>query len=470
MQQKIDEAESRLAAASAVHDDSRHQEIARAGQEAKAAEERKVAEEARAKAEQARLAEEAAKKAPAESKPAVRTEPAKSQTPVNAKQTKQARATPMQGLWETITGGLRKSDRSKVKELKLQLAGTKDGLTVTYYAQSKLRPLVVILNGTMSKAQNLYADELERIFIRAGYHVMTFDSFFSKRFLLQTQLAAPGNLKAEAELSGKIIAAFLKQSDLREKVTDIAVVGMSYGGGVALQMALLDKAHELPFTLARIQAYSVPTSFKTAMHLLDEYEAQPYSYDTILPIVMKAYHSNEALPDDTTPEMLEKCIGRSFRLDLPETVEAVDRLYINRIKKARTYVLNTNYLGDPNAENMDREAEAQSVSFKELFEYWLMPYWQATSSISGSDLMDFGELSKIVPQLDDKVQIIIARNDPLNAPGSVDALEKIQTRAKLTVLPSGGHLGFLYTDAASDIALRIFPNALVAEEKTKQKK
>jgi predicted alpha/beta-fold hydrolase len=451
LKKKLELAQSQLATENAAREETRRKiEQERTALEEKAAQERRVAEETRAKAETARQIEETEKLRK-------ETEAVKARTavrqPVNSEQ---ARAARMKGLWETITSGLKKSDRAKVKEMKLSLSGAKEPLTVSYSMQSKRKPLVVIVNGTFSKAQNLYADELEQVFIRSGCHVMTFDSFFSRRFLMQTQLAAPGNLKAEAELSGRIIAAFLKQPGIRDDVSEIAVVGLSYGGGVALQMALLDQEKRLPFSLARVQAYSVPASFRDAIHILDDFEAQPYSYDTILPIVMKAYKSNEPLPQDTTPEMLQKCIGRGFRLDLPETVEAVDRLYCGPIKQARPYVLKTNYLGDPQAETMEREGEAQAVSFTELFEHWLAPYWQGTAHVSGEDLMDMGDLSKILPRLDEKVQIVIARNDPLNAAGAVEELEKIQTKAHLTVLPGGGHLGFLQSEAVTNIAAGLF--------------
>jgi predicted alpha/beta-fold hydrolase len=458
---KLEQANAKLAAETAIKEEEarKRADAARVAEEAKAA-------EARAKADAARLAELEEKRKPPAAEFSRAPEPAR-EAPVNTEQMLAAR---MQGLWETITGGLRKSDRAHVTELKLKLPGAKEPLTTAYFLQPQPSPLVVIVNGTFSKAQNSYAEELERIYIRSGFNVLTFDSLFSRRFLVQTQFAAPGNLKAEAELAGRIVAAFLKEPGIGENVTDVAAVGLSYGGGVVLQMSLLDQAHRLPFSLSRVQAYSVPVSFREAIGLLDDYEAQPYQYDTILPIVMKAYKSNQALPKDTNAEMLEKIIGRGFRLDLPDTVECVDRLYAAPIIKARSYVLKTNYLGNPKAEKMERDSEAAAVSFKELFESWLVPYWGATGHVPPSDLLAMGELSKLLPLLNDQAQIIIARNDPLNAAGAVDALEKIPTQAKLTVLPSGGHLGFLHTEAIANIAAHIFQSPTMAGRRGQQGK
>ena len=456
LQDKLEQGETKRAAEVAA----KEEEARKHADAARAAREKAEAAETRLRAEEARRVAEAEKKAlppPAAFSQVPESIP---EPPVDNEQSRSAR---MVGLWETITGGLRKSDRAHVKELKLQLAGAKEPLTVACYLQSEPRPLVVIVNGTFSKVQNIYAEELERIYIRAGYNVLTFDSLFSRRFLMQTQLAAPGNLKAEADLAGRIIAAFLKEPSVRDNVTEIGAVGLSYGGGVVLQMSLLNQAHKLPFRLSRVQAYSVPVSFREAIGLLDGYEAQPYQYDTILPIVMKAYKSNQALPKDTNAEMLEKIIGRGFRLDLPDTVECVDRLYSVPILKARSYVLKTNYLGDPKAEKMERDSEAAAVSFKELFESWLVPYWDGTGHISATALVEMGELRRMMPLLDEQAQIIIARNDPLNAPGAVDALERIPTKAKLTILPGGGHLGFLHTEQIADIATRIFPATAIAE-------
>jgi len=68
------------------------------------------------------------------------------------------------------------------------------------------------------------------------------------------------------------------------------------------------------------------------------------------------------------------------------------------------------------------------------------------------------------------VQIIVARNDPLNVPGAVEALEKIKTRAVLTVLPAGGHLGFMHSDTIAEIAGRLFPASAIVDAPGKQKK
>ena len=398
----------------------------------------------------------------------LKTEAAQYQT-VTPEQTETDRAAQMQGLWETITAGLRKVDHPPLKEMKVLLTGAKAPLEIQYHLESQPKPLVIIVNGTFSKAQNLYAEMLEGTFIKAGYNVVTFDSFFSRRFLLETQYGAPGNFKAEAEIAGRIVATFLKQPGISEKVTDIAVVGLSYGGGVALQMAMLDQNQKLPFKLSRVQAYSVPVSFQTAFRILDEFEAQPYSYDTIIPIVLKANKRHQGIPEDTSLEMLQKVIGRSFRLDLPETVESVDRIYFNAIKKFRSYELQTNYLGDAQAAIMDRESEASSVSFRAFFASWLAPYWNGNAHVSAEDILAMGELSALLPQLGDKVQIVIANNDPLNVPGAVEALKKIRSSAHLIVQKSGGHLGFLETDAIADLAAGIFSTATGVEPR-KQKK
>ncbi len=487
LQHSLDEAEGRAVAESKAKNDALHQaELARAEtaearrastvalaqletvaktvDEVKAAADRKAAAEAQAAAEQKQAAEAAAAdKRTAE----LKAEPAQYQT-VTPAQAEQDRAAQMQGLWETITAGLRKVDHPPLMEMKVLLTGAKAPMEIQYFLQPQPRPLVIIVNGTFSKAQNLYAEMLESTYIRAGYNVVTFDSFFSRRFLLETQYGAPGNFKAEAEIAGRIVSMFLKQPGISDKVSDIGVVGLSYGGAVALQMALLDQSKQLPFKLARVQVYSIPVSFQNAFRILDEFEAQPYSYDTIIPIVLKANKRHQAMPDDTTVEMLQKVIGRSFRLDLPETVESVDRIYFNTIKKNRASALETNYLGDGQAAIMDRESEASSVSFRAFFASWLAPYWHGTSRVSAEDLLAMGELSQLLPQLSDKVQIVIAQNDPLNVPGSIDALSKIKTGAKLILQKSGGHLGFLETDAIAQIAAGMFGATLPVENKKKK--
>lgn len=357
------------------------------------------------------------------------------------------------GAWETLVQATRKSDDISLREMDLQIPNS-GSAHVRYSMNAANGSLVLILSGTFATADNPYSNDLGRELMNAGYGVVEMDSFVSTRFVTQMRQGAPGNLRHEALLAGQVLQELIRRTG--NKVSDISVTGVSYGGAVALQMALLDKAGQLPIKLAHVVSFSAPVSFRETMQRLDDYEDLPYSYDTIVPIV-KSAKPNSGVPSGTSTEQLEKVIGRGFRLDLAKAVDTIDRLYASQIHPSPAVALGLENLGDPSAPRMEREVESSAIPFRTLFRYWLAPYWIGKGGIkSESDLLNYGEMSAVLPELGSNVEVVLTRNDPLNAPGATSELEKIQTAAHVTVLPTGGHAGFVRTEQGKSIVNRIF--------------
>ena len=108
----------------------------------------------------------------------------------------------------------------------------------------------------------------------------------------------------------------------------------------------------------------------------------------------------------------------------------------------------------------EREVEADAMTFGMLFHYWLAPYWSCKAGVNAQELLGYGELSQVLPAVSSKVELVIARNDPLNDEGAADELRSIKTEAKVTVLPSGGHAGFVRTTQMKSIVNRIFAESV----------
>ena len=187
------------------------------------------------------------------------------------------------------------------------------------------------------------------------------------------------------------------------------------------------RPEQLPVKLNHVVAFSVPVSFRETMQRLDQFENLPYSYDTIVPIV-KSAKPNSRVPSDTSTEMLEKVIGRGFRLDLGEAVNNIDQLYSSRIHPSPAAELGFENLGNAHAPRMEREIDSGAVNFGALFHYWIARYWQSRGEVKSEDeLLNYGELALLLPQLGNNVEVVLAASDPLNAPGATSELEKIQT-------------------------------------------
>lgn len=351
------------------------------------------------------------------------------------------------GLYSTITSAFVTPAEKPAgcRELKLKVPGFKKELKVRASLRDVPANLVVILNGTFGRADNVYANLWTAWFEQAGHHVLTFDSAMSRPFAEAARHGVPGNLEEEARLCARVIDAFLKQPCMKGKVAQVGVTGISYGGTLALQLSKLERDGALPFKLAGVQAYSAPASFAGAIRQLDGY----FSFDYTK---VELYKTFASLPREFPVQrkfearMMECALSRAFREDLKEGIEAFDTLYDAELK-----TLGVARLGLPNGESPnlreERISHAEALNFGRYFAGLVAPYWTARDpKYTAERLLAAGELSELLMQTGSNVQVIVAANDPLNPAGSVEKLLQASGSEKVTVLPRGGHMG--YFDAA----------------------
>jgi predicted alpha/beta-fold hydrolase len=350
------------------------------------------------------------------------------------------------GLYSTITapdccGGVAPKNARRVK---LRVPGFKKDLCARAVVQEHRAPLVVILNGTFGKANdgmtNLWMAWLEA----NGWHVFSFDSTFHYAFTSAAQIGVAGNLEVEAETAGQVIQAFLERPEISGKVTRIGVVGMSYGGIQALNLARLSKLGRLPFHLDAAQAYSAPVSMWSAMRILDD----GFGFQKGVPqLAWDFLLLKREWPVKTqyAREDMRLALSRVFRLDLQHVVETNDRLFDKELAAAGCPRLDIPK-EDPAAGigAGERVGYAAAVNFQTYFRRVVAPYWIAKGRArNAEDILRLGDLSVLVRECGDNARVILAANDPLNEEGAVERLRAEVGGAKLTVLPRGGHLGFV---------------------------
>jgi hypothetical protein len=350
------------------------------------------------------------------------------------------------GLYSTITapgcaGGVAPKN---AKWVKLHVPGFKKGLWTRAVVQERPAPLVVILNGTFGKADdattNLWMAWLEA----NGWHVLTFDSTFHYSFTSAARIGVTGNLEVEAEAAGQVIQTFLERPEVSGKVTRIGGVGMSYGGTQALNLARLSKLGRLPFRLDAVQAYSAPVSMWAAMGILD----RGFGFQKGIPeLAWDFLLLKREWPVKTqyAPQDMRLALSRVFRMDLQDVVESNDRIFDKELAAAGSPRLDIPK-EDPAAGigAGERVGYAAAVNFQTYFEKVVAPYWIARGrATSAEDILRYGEMNVLLKECGDNVRVILAANDPLNEDGAVARLQAEVPSAKLTVLPRGGHLGFV---------------------------
>jgi len=350
------------------------------------------------------------------------------------------------GLYSTITaphctGGVAPKN---AKRLKLHVPGFKKGLCIRAVVQEHPASLVVILNGTFGKAGDA-ATNLWMAWLEAnGWHVLTFDSTFHYTFTSAAQIGVAGNLEVEAEAAGQVIQAFLERPEVSGKVTRIGVVGMSYGGIQALNLARLSKLGRLPFHLDVVQVYSAPVSMWSAMGILDH----GFGFHKGIPQLAWDFcllKREWPVKTQYAPQDMRLALSRVFRLDLQNVVETNDRLFDKDLAAGGCPRLDIPK-EDPAAGigSGERVGYAAAVNFQTYFKRVVVPYWVAKGRArNAEDILRLGELSVLLRETGGNVRVILAANDPLNEEGAVERLRADVGGAKLTVLPRGGHLGFV---------------------------
>jgi len=122
-------------------------------------------------------------------------------------------------------------------------------------------------------------------------------------------------------------------------------------------------------------------------------------------------------------------IGYVFHSELPLVVKKSDEMYhlglLEKYERAD-----------------DRRAKPQSWTFTQFIQDMSFPYWQQKGAVESIDqFWAMGELKNLLPTAGDNVFVYLSKDDPLNDPAEVAALQA-RFKPPFNVLPGGGHLGY----------------------------
>ncbi len=344
------------------------------------------------------------------------------------------------GLYSTIVSLIQLGgpESKRAKDFKLQLPKAKSKVAVKAIIQDQPAPLVVVLVGVDGKASEPLGLYWPYVLDRyAKCNVLWYDSTFRPTFADTTRFGVTGNFQIEAEQSAQLIAEFLKQPDVKGKITGVNVLGYSMGGTQALLMAKLSAEKKLPFELNGALAFSPPASLKRTAEILDEfYNKDRWKY-TMAEMAKTFLTHTPAKPGAPIPfdaDFMRAGIGLLVRDEFTQIVERNDSIF--RLK----------HIPDEDAEGaaVNRVSHAEAWGFVRFMEKMSFPYWQGKGNIKTvEDLWNGGNLTLICKGLPPNARAVIASDDPFSDPADVDALQKSAPNGTVTVLPHGGHLGYM---------------------------
>lgn len=310
-------------------------------------------------------------------------------------------------------------------------------------------PLVVVLLGIGGRPDGDFNKLWPSWFACAGNHVLFFESTFLQEFNQRSQHGVNGNLFAETELAAGIIDAFLHQTPVEGQVTKIGIVGMSYGGMEALILGGMAQEKKLHFEIAAIQSYSPPIRIQTSARIIDGWYAETYGKYTLVEL-LKLY-SLKPDPSDPTlgvPEdKLKAAVSASFRTELPSLIAYNDRNYrLHKLPRGGDF--DDQYVREDYASRWTLTKFAYDMSY---------PYWQEKLKLPSLDpLIQAAELPALISKQPATTEVIIAQDDPLDAPEDMAAFKTFAQGKRVTILPRGGHLGYIAADWTKTKLLALF--------------
>jgi predicted alpha/beta-fold hydrolase len=353
------------------------------------------------------------------------------------------------GLYSTVTAMNTFPDLevAKQKKLKLKVPGFKKDVQVYSILQNYKAPLVVVLLGVDGKVDGPWGGLFPYWYNEYNYHVLTFDSSFTPQYPEINGQGVVGNFEAEADQVAAVIDTFLKTDEAKRNVTSVGVIGMSFGATQALVLGAKAKAGKLPFELTGCLGISPPVKLKTSAQILDRFFSEDRWDTTMIELAKKfgphvPVGEGKKIPFSATE--MRAAIGFVFRDGLTKVVERNDRFY-------KLKVLPSEESGE------NRNSHAEATGFQRFIEVLTFPYWQKKGAVKTTDeLWDMADLTKILPKLPDFAEAVVAANDPFNTPEDLAEAKAADVNHRMTVLPNGGHLGFIASDWMLVKSLRIF--------------
>jgi predicted alpha/beta-fold hydrolase len=301
--------------------------------------------------------------------------------------------------------------------------------------QSQPAPLVIVMLGISGQASTDFSKQWPCWLARAGFNVLTFDSTFRPEFLDigGSHVGVSGNIWAESAKVRDLIDAFLASHSSQMQQTKLGLVGMSYGGVQALILGQMATEGKLPFKVDAIQAYSPPIDMRQTAGILDDwYNEYRWKYTMIEMYTTVASHKPHCgygcalLPDDLT----HAAIATSFQLGLKEALLANNRRFCLHL-----------FSSDP----VQRDGELGQWGFTRYAYELALPWWREHMGSDNKidELTDATRLPTLMRHQPPCTEAILSSDDPFNAPQDIAEVRDQAKELSVTILPRGGHLGYI---------------------------
>jgi hypothetical protein len=347
-----------------------------------------------------------------------------------------------------------------------------DQLHYSVVRQRQKAPLIFNIAGTGASHNSQLMQAMEKIFYKAGFHVISLPSPTHPNFIVTaSETQAPGLLADDARDLYRVMQGAYEQIAHTIQVSEFYVTGYSLGAAQAAFVAKLDEEIGA-FEFKKVLMINPPVSLYNSVEILDGLiEAIPGGLDnfndffeSLFERFAEIYREEDFLDltDDflyfaykrspPTEERLQAVIGIAFRLSSANILFASDTLTHSGVVVRRNVTLST-------LDSLTRYFKVSvRVGFGEYIRHLLLPFFEKRRpGVRLEQLIQESSLRSIEDYLRsaEKIGLMTNEDDIILAPGELDFLRSVfGSRARIYV--KGGHLGNLeHKENVADI-IRFF--------------
>ena len=366
------------------------------------------------------------------------------------------RAAANRGLERTISGVLLLKPVSVRDDriLMLDVPGFRATMPVHAVIQPGKAPLVVLLPGICGKADTDFSRIWPAWFSAAGYHVLTFNSTFRPEFIDIAGHGVSGNVWNETEKVSGIISAFLKRPEIQGNVSELGIVGMSYGGVEALILGQMQTEGRLSFKIDAIQAYSPPIKIERTAEMLDTWFNEDRWNYTLIQLA-NSFTPKKVEHSAYSPGMMRAAVAASFHSEMPAVV----------IKNNDAFGLNLLPKGNDFDDKQVRQDWAETWGFQKYAYDLAIPWWEQHGNVNANTLIGATHLCELLKHQPSSTAVIIAEDDPFDYADDMAELRDCAAKGQVSFLPDGGHLGYVADEQTRERLVAIFIESSAAKEK-----
>jgi predicted alpha/beta-fold hydrolase len=341
--------------------------------------------------------------------------------------------------------------------------------------QEHKAPLLFVLAGTGSNANDAIMQVLQKAFFQAGFHVISLPSPTHPNFVASaSRTSVPGYITEDAHDLYQVMQLAWRQVQNEIEVSDFYLAGYSLGGAQAAFVAKLDE-EKAAFNFNKVLMINPPVSLYSSAAILDKLLTENIpggiknldnfinellakvtaAYRTIEPVEFDDAFFYQAFQEQQPAETtLAAAIGLVFRWS------AANMVFTSDIMTNYGYVKPKNKKLSFTDSLTDYFKVTIHLSLLDYFDEYFFPYFEAREpGLKRQELIHRVSLASIEDYLSTNAKIALVTNadDPILAPGELDYLRQV-FKARAKIYPRGGHLGNIEFQENIDTMVNFFLN------------